>query len=415
MAAGERPEAHLGAEATAALEGVGPAEVLVGVHALNQARSVLRVVEAVAAGLAKDLAPRTAAVLVADAGSRDGTGEAVQRWMETAPPDPPVRCVRLGGTPSRGRAILALLAAARRLQVSACGLVDAGLIGLAPEGVERLVRPVLVDEADYVSPAYAHGAAEGTLTTNLLAPLARALYGKRIQQVVGGCAGLRRGLVDRLLEADPLEGDLGGQEVELWVATEALASQARVVEASQGQKIMDPGLAPPDLTTTLVHTLGPFFRLMERYSGVWSEVRGSVALPRSGDTLAVAPGVGGARTDRMVHAFRLGLKDLLPVWEQILLEDTLARLYPLGLLAPDEFRFPPGLWARVVSDFAVAFHERRLARDHLLRALTPLYLGRVAAFLLEVQAGAPAGIPEALETIGRVFEAEKERLEARWR
>jgi hypothetical protein len=117
----------------------------------------------------------------------------------------------------------------------------------------------------------------------------------------------------------------------------------------------------------------------------------------------------------MVRAFHLGLKDLLPLWEQALSDETLEHLYPLGLLGPEDFRFPPPLWARVIADFAVAHHERRLPRDHLLRALTPLYLGRVAAFVLESQAGSPPGAPDALERVGLAFEAEKSTLAARWR
>jgi hypothetical protein len=117
----------------------------------------------------------------------------------------------------------------------------------------------------------------------------------------------------------------------------------------------------------------------------------------------------------MVRAFHLGLKDLLPVWEQILVDETLAQLYPLGLLGADEFRFPSPLWARVTADFAVAHHERRLPRDHLLRALTPLYLGRVAGFLLETQGGTPSRVAEALERVCLAFEAEKAALSARWR
>jgi hypothetical protein len=69
----------------------------------------------------------------------------------------------------------------------------------------------------------------------------------------------------------------------------------------------------------------------------------------------------------------------------------------------------------VVTDFAVAHHERRLARDHLLRALAPLYLGRVAAFLVETQAGPPSRTADVLETIGLAFEAEKASLVDRWR
>jgi hypothetical protein len=199
------------------------------------------------------------------------------------------------------------------------------------------------------------------------------------------------------------------------MTTEALVSGARVVETHLGRKVVEASTAQPDLATTVTRVVGPFFRLMERYHLVWEEIRGSVPLPRMGEPAALLHEMEGTQVDRMVRAFRLGLKDLLPVWEQIMPEETLTRLYPLGLQAVEDFQLPPALWARVVSDFAVAFHERRLARDHLLRALTPLYLGRVAAFLLEAQATPAARLPIILETIDRAFEEEKEFLRARWR
>jgi hypothetical protein len=154
---------------------------------------------------------------------------------------------------------------------------------------------------------------------------------------------------------------------------------------------------------------------MERHADTWLSPRHGPPVRRLGRGPAIGAAASDASLDRMVHAFHLGLKDLLPIWEQIMPEETLGRLYPLGLLAPDEFALPAPFWARVVGDFAVAYHERRLPRDHLLRALTPLYLGRVAAFLRETQAGPPSRIPTLIEGIGMAFEAERAPLSARWR
>jgi hypothetical protein len=307
------------------------------------------------------------------------------------------------------------LAIAHRLGSAVCVVVDAGLISLTPDGFDRLARPILAEAADCVSPAYTHTVAEGTLTTNLLAPMSWALYGRRVQQLLGSCAALSRRTVLRILEGDAWDGDVTDHGLEMRLAIEALTSGDRIVEVHVGRKVLDAGLASRDVATTLVHTVGPFFRLMHRYRAVWSEITGSAAVPRIGEGPNVLPDPSQVSVDRMVHAFRLGLKDLLPIWEQALQEETLASLYPLGLLAPDEFAFPVELWARVAFDFAVAYHEQRLPRDHLLRALTPLYLGRVAAFLREMHVEPRAGIPAALEAIGRAFEVEKTGLAARWR
>jgi glucosylglycerate synthase len=405
----------LGDEDLRTVDALGSVEVLVGVCALNQARSVTRVVEAASEGLSKTLADRPGAVVAFEAGFRDEALEAVKGWLATRAPGPPVCCVRIAGAPSRGRAILGALSVAQRLGSSACALVDAGLTSLTPEGLGRLLHPILAREADCVGPAYTHTVAEGTLTTNLLAPMCRALYGRRLQQVLGGCVALSQRSVGRLLETEPWEGDLTDHGLEIRLAIEAITSGDRILEAHQGRKVLDAGLAPSDLANTLALTVGPLFRLMDRYRLVWAEVAGSTPVPQIGDPPSVLPEAGEISVDRMVRAFRLGLKDLLPVWEQALQEETLASLYPLGLLSPEEFAFPAEHWARVVFDFAVAYHGQRLPREHLLRALTPLYLGRVAAFLRETRGQPPERIPTVLEAVGRAFEVEKAGLAARWR
>jgi hypothetical protein len=397
------------------LSSLGSPEVLAAVCVVHQARSVVRVVEAAAEGLAASFADRKGAVVVVEAGFRGEALDAVQGWMGHRTFEPPVRCIRIAGPPSRSRALLSALAVADRLGSSACVVVDAGLIGLTAEGVGRLVQPILAGVADWASPAYTHTVVEGTLTTNLLAPMSWALYGRRIQQILGGCAAFSRQAVSRMLGLDAWDGDVTDHGLEIRLAIEAVMTGDPIVEVHLGRKVVDAGLAPPDLATTLARTVGPFFGLMERYRTVWSEITGSRAVPVIGDPPALLPEAGDVAVDRMVRAFKLGLKDLLPIWEQALQEDTLSLLYPLGLLSPDEFAFPAEDWARVVFDFAVAYHEQRLPRDHLLRALTPLYLGRVAAFLREAQAAPRARLAVLLEDVGRAFEVEKAGLVARWR
>jgi hypothetical protein len=415
MAGAEWPALPFSADSRAAFEALGSVEVATVVHVLNGARRAERVLDEVATGLAAQAAGRRSAVLVADAGSQDATPDVVQAWSRTPGVAPFRLGLRAAGRAPRGRVVDGLLRAAHALGAEACLLVDGALAGLAPEWSARLLGAVLEGQAEFVSPAYSRGVAEGTLTTNVLAPLTRALYGQRIQQLAGGCAAFGRHILDRWLRRAPLALGWSAKGIEIGLVTEALASGARVVEVHLGRKPVHPRAPHPDLATTLVHTVGPVFALMEHHREAWLDVPGSAPIPMLGEPPAPLGGGEAPAIDRMIRAFRLGLKDLLPVWEQIMPELTLGRLYPLGLLSAEEFRLGPDLWARVVSDFGVAYHERRLPADHLLRALTPLYLGRVAAFLAEARARPAREIPDLLEAIGRAFEAEKDGLVARWR
>jgi len=398
-----------------ALDAAGSVEVVVGVHVVNHARRIGDVLDGLSSAVQACAGSRPAGVLVADAGSQDGTPDAISAWCSSRVTGPTRGFVDVVAPRHRGRAMRALLLAAQRVGARAVVLVDADVTSTRQDWLAALLDPVLREEADYVSPAYVRSVSEGTLTTNLLAPVTRALYGARIQQVMGGCAALSGDAMGSWLLPFVDADDWPPHAPELWLTASAVASDARLAEVPLDRKVVTPGVPQPDLATILVRTVGPLFALMERHQAAWLNRTGPVSVLRRGDASPVQADARSPAVDQMVRAFDLGLKDLLPVWEQIVPESTLARLYPLTLMASDEFRLPPPLWARIVSDFAVAHHERRLPREHLLRALTPLYLGRTAAFIVHVRTMSLSRIPDAFEAIDRAFEDEREHLVARWR
>jgi glucosylglycerate synthase len=117
--------------------------------------------------------------------------------------------------------------------------------------------------------------------------------------------------------------------------------------------------------------------------------------------------------DRMLEAFRQGARDLTAIWELILAPDTLAEV--LALDTGGRFRFPDDLWARVVYDFALGHHYSVVHRDHLLRSLTPLYLGRTAAFVLATRTAGVEATLAHLDAVAAAFERQKTYLVEHWR
>ena len=97
-----------------------------------------------------------------------------------------------------------------------------------------------------------------------------------------------------------------------------------------------------------------------------------------------------------------------------------AKLFLLGTSGvrtagePARFRFPDELWARAVYDFALGYRYGVVHREHLLRSLVPLYLGRTAAFVGATRQADAAATEIALEAVGAAFEREKPYLVERW-
>jgi hypothetical protein len=117
----------------------------------------------------------------------------------------------------------------------------------------------------------------------------------------------------------------------------------------------------------------------------------------------------------MVEAFHLGERNLRELWALILPPVTLLELKKLSHLSPDEFHMPDTLWARIVYDFSLAHRLRNIHRTHLFGALTPLYLGWVASYAVEINQSGIAAAQQRVEQLARAYESEKPYLLSRWR
>ncbi len=79
------------------------------------------------------------------------------------------------------------------------------------------------------------------------------------------------------------------------------------------------------------------------------------------------------------------------------------------------FAFPTMSGRALIYDAALGYHYSVIHREHLLRALVPLYLGRTAAFILATRGRDAAGDGVILERVGTAFERQKPYLRDRWR
>jgi hypothetical protein len=117
---------------------------------------------------------------------------------------------------------------------------------------------------------------------------------------------------------------------------------------------------------------------------------------------------------RMLDRFRTGARELRSIWELALHPATAAGVARAASASDEEMDFPPQLWVRTIYDFAVAYQQRRVNREHLLRSLTPLYLGRTAAFVKQTHEAGAQEVEEILEELCLQFERDKPYLLQRW-
>ena len=416
------PSTPLTPETEANVEEIGTAEILVGIPSYNNADTIAHVVRAASAGLAKYFPGLRAVLINSDGGSTDGTPEVVARTvvdygaMLISDRQSPLHRIitPYHGIPGNGSAFRTIFEIARRLKVKACAVVDSDVRSITPEWIELLIRPVLEEGYDYVAPYYLRHKYDGTITNSIVYPLTQALYGQRVRQPIGGDFGFSGRQAEHFVDQHVWESDVARFGIDIWMTTEAIAIGGRVCQSFLGAKIHNPKDPATDLSAMLVQVMGAVLALMEEHETVWLPITGANPVKLFGFQYEVSVEPVNVNVDGMITSFRQGLADLEPLWRQMLSSETLAGLLPLRDCPLQAFRIPEDLWARVIYDVAIAYHQRLMPRDHLLKALTPLYLGRTATFVLDTQGLTSTEAEARTQALCRAFEQWKPYLLERW-
>jgi len=399
-------------------------DIVVGIPSYNNARTIGHVIRAVNAGLAKYFPGHRSIIVNSDGGSKDETVAVVNQSVIEDP-----RMIMLShslhpihrittpyhGIPGKGSAFRTIFQIAESVNAKACVVVDSDLRSITPEWIELLVKPVLLEGYDYVSPFYLRHKYDGTITNSIIYPLTRSLYGRRIRQPIGGDFGFSGKLAAHYLTKDVWHTDVARYGIDIWMTTTALAEGYKVCQSFLGAKIHDAKDPGSDLSAMLTQVVGAVFNLMETYQNVWFSVKGSVPSPIYGFRFDVGLEPVNVNLERMVNAFKQGVADLSTIWEKFLSAELMDGLRTQAAANLSEFHFQDALWVKTVFEFAVAHFKNRMDRDHLIKSMTPLYLGRTASFVLETQNSTAADVENRIELLCLEYETLKSYLIEKWR
>jgi hypothetical protein len=194
----------------------------------------------------------------------------------------------------------------------------------------------------------------------------------------------------------------------------ALSQNLQIIEVNFGTRIYPPA-DWSNMSSVLADVLSPVFVDMERNAAFWQRTRVSAPLPVLGEPFPLDQDSPAVDTRAMIESFQLGNRELQEIWSLVLPPSSLFELRKLSRLPVEQFRLPDELWVRIVYDFALAHRLRTINRDHLLRSMTPLYLGWVASYAHDLTIGGAMSPVRRLESLSLAYEAGKSYLVSRWR
>ncbi|HEX4155377.1 MAG TPA: hypothetical protein VHY48_07170 [Acidobacteriaceae bacterium] len=279
-----------------------------------------------------------------------------------------------------------------------------------PLSAIRQMAEVLWAGADLTVPSYSLGPHEGLVNSGLLYPITRALFANVRFPLVAD-AGMSKRMALRMKTIAQRHATLSQPDTVVWPVAEAAVAALAVRQIDAGSRFLRaPDVA--DFNALFIEVAGALFLDIEAKASFWQRTRARV-MATGMQSSPVDYNDDDGELSSMVEAFRLAYNNLQEIWSLVLPPQSLLALKKLSISEPSVFSMPRELWARIVYDFALAFHLRTLNRGHLLGALTPLYLAWAASMLRSTHDQATSAAHH--EETAIAFEREKPYLVSRWR
>jgi hypothetical protein len=394
------------------IEEIERADILVGIPCYNNQSTIEHVIQMVSHGLFNHYKDMRSVILVADGGSTDDTREVAREFQIKPWQEKIVSIYR--GPAGKGSAFRSIFEAGKRLKVKACMVVDSDLRSITSDWVKYLLEPVLEMGYEYVSPLYSRYKYDGTITNNIVYNLTRVLYGLRIRQPIGGDFAFAGRLAGYYVEQDVWETDVARYGIDIWMTTNAITNNFKICQSNLGVKIhdaKDPGEALGPMFRQVIHTL---FVLMEQNEAAWKAIRGSRTVPLFGLTQFMEPDPIPVNLERLVHEYKVGFRQFKALYEEIFCPECFRELRECAARSKTKFVLPNRTWVKVLYETAATFHRWKDNRTQLVNLVTPLYLGRVAAFINQTKKMSSAEAEEVVEQQAQVFEEDKDYLIQIW-
>lgn len=406
------------------LMSVGEVDLLVGIPSHNNAKTIGPIVTTIEESFQQNFGRERVVIVNVDGGSKDGTSDVV---INTPPPTSAslrglssLRTLhrittRYANQPSRGAAFRAILAAADLLRAKACAVISPEITNFSASWVKNLLQPVYRENFDFVAPLYSRPKHDGLLARNLVYPMGRAVFGRKIRELNSSELGFSGRLAGHCLNLDVWREESLRTSPESWLAITAISSDFRCCQSFLGPKLHSPAASGPDIVTAVRQVVGTLFWCLESQQSFWMERNGSESVPTFGPEHELTSDSLRVNRKRIFDLFRSGAAELSGVLKSILTRQTQAELQAIATQDDRNFRYTDQLWVKTLCEFAASYHRATIDRDHLIQALVPLYRGRIYSFLQEHHDSSPEDIEAHSENLCLEFERQKPYLVERWK
>ncbi len=402
----------MNAEAQVNVNQINEAEIVVSIPAYDGRYDLVNTVVTVDKGLSEYFQSRNSVIVNCDYSS-NGTARDIFLSTETQMPKIYISGQDSGG---KGRVLKSCLHKVIELNASMFLIVEPDAGNIQPAWIQKLVDP-MEKNFQFVAPLYVHHKDEDLLNSMVIYPMTRALYGWRIRKPVGGELGIRRELIERMLEMNIWNRYVNSEGLAVCLTTLAMCFRQPMCQAFINQPRKTVRKEEKEFLAYFNDVVGTVFSLMEPLERYWKRVKWSrptAIVGISGEDVEPAEELE-TDVDMLHEKFLGGFRKYEEFWKEVVSQNTYNKVQEIRNLDMNHFSFPAQTWTTILYDFAVAFRGKdEEYREHLLEALLPLFYGKALSYVKRTERMSVQQAEDTIETECTVFEENKPYLILKW-
>jgi hypothetical protein len=396
-------------------EKVERADVVVGISSCNGSELIGVTTEQSARGLLDHFGSKNSVIINVDS---DFHGKTREVFLGTPTEVPKLYISTPPERRGRGHNLRNLVVKAVELKAQAVIVVEGTVKTITPLWIKNLGEPLFAGFS-FVSPLYLRHKYEELLTSSIVYPLTRSLYGRRVRQPAGGDFAFGMAMADTYLHHPTgAEGAVQQAGIDVWMTTLAITRGVPICQSFLGRpkiRRAPEGVIPQ--VSTFVEVIGTLFDLMDFFQERWQKLKWSKPTAVFGFGMGevdAPPPLEVSEAD-LHRGFLQSFAQYHGLWESLLDSNTFNKLGEVRNLPLAHFSLPSELWARIVFSYAVAYNNERSNRRALLESLLPIFQGKALSFVKRTERMSIQQAEEYIENESMIFEEMKSYLVADWR
>ena len=321
----------------------------------------------------------------------------------------------------RGANIHNVFSLSAQLSAKVTIILDADSTTVTSSWIKSLADPILQGHAEYVTPIYVRHRDDTPVTQNLIYPLSRAIFGRRILQPLGVDHAFSASMVELYKNQDWAIDDLG-YKTDLKMMVMAIAAKVPICQSFIGHPRLT-STANSSVTSSaeiIASVIDTTFSLMDLYRSFWGNITNSRPTAMAGVAQAPhkLPPPVEVDPDYLVKV----IKDLSPGnhprWSHFLPKLMLGNLEQKisAATSKHDFSLDTELWRDIVYEAALT-HQSLVSpelKKELALSLVPIFTLRRLTLYTQCHKLSVAQYMDTMENDARIFEAGKKQLVEKW-